>query len=82
MTTHNFNQRDDSTAIEYDGDANEVCEGCSVNLEHEGTTITARIIECNDGQPWVGEITDSSIESLKIGSTIKFEDCHVFRCAA
>jgi len=82
MTTPNFNERDNSTAIEYDGDANEICEGCLVNLEHEGTTITARVIECNDGQPWVGEITDSTIESLKIGTTIKFEDCNVFRCAA
>ncbi len=82
MTTPILNHRDDNTAIEYDGDANEVCEGCSVNLEHEGTTITARVIECNDGQPWVGEITDSTIENLKVGTTIHFEDCHVFRCAA
>ncbi len=82
MTTPNFNERDDNTAIEYDGDTNEVCEGCSVNLDHEGTIITARVIECTDGQPWVGEITDSTIENLQIGSTIKFENCHVIRCAA
>ena len=82
MTNPNFSERDNKTAIEYDGNANEVCEGCIVNLEHEGTMITARVIECNDGQPWVGEITDSQIKSLKVGATIQFEDCHVFRCAA
>jgi len=82
MTTPNWNERDNDTTIEYDGEANEVSEGCLVNLDHEGTTITARVIECNDGQPWVGEITDSKVESLRIGSTIQFEDRHVFRCAA
>ena len=44
--------------------------------------ITVRVVECTNGQPWVGEITDSQIENLKIGTTIQFEDCHVFRCAA
>ncbi len=82
MTTPNFNERDNNTAIEYDGDTNEICEGCSVNLEHDGTMITVRVVECTNGQPWVGEITDSQIENLKIGTTIQFEDCHVFRCAA
>ena len=82
MTTPNWNERDNDTAIEYDGEANEVSEGCLVNLDHEGTTITARVTECNDGQPWVAEITDSKVESLQIGSTIQFEDRHVFRCAA
>ena len=82
MTTPNFNERDNNTAIEYDGETNEVCEGCSVNLDHDGTMITARVTECSDGQPWAGEITDSTIESLKVGTTIQFEDCHVIRCAA
>ncbi len=82
MTTHKFRERDNNTAIEYDGDANEICEGCSINLEHEGTTITARVIECTDGEPWTAEITDSKVKKLQVGSTIQFEDCHVFRCAA
>ncbi len=82
MTTPNFNERDNDTAIEYDGDTKQIAEGCTVNLDHEGTTITARVIDCTDGQPWVAKITESQIESLQIGSTVQFEDCHVIRCAA
>ena len=82
MTTPNFNERDNNIAIEYDGDTDMISEGCLVNLDHEGTTIIARVIECNEGETWTGEITESKIESLQIGATIEFEDCHVFRCAA
>ncbi len=82
MTTPNFNERDNKTAIEYDGDTNEISTGCLVNLDHDGTTIIARVIECTEGQTWTAEITESKIDSLQIGSMIQFEDCHVFRCAA
>ncbi len=82
MTTPNFNERDNDTAIEFDGNTIKIIEGCLVNLDHEGTTIVARVIECSEGETWTGEITESKIESLQIGSTIQFEDCHVFRCAA
>lgn len=82
MTTPKLSQRDKKQDIEYDGDANGICEGCLVNLEHEGATITARVIECTDGQPWVGEITDSQDNNLQVGETIQFEDKNVFRCAA
>ena len=83
MTTDiNFNERDNGQSIQFDGTANEVCEGCLVDLSHAGETITVKVTECTENQPWSGEITDSQSTDLKIGSTIKFEDRHVIRCAA
>lgn len=83
MTTEiNFNERDNGQSIQFDGDASEVCEGCLVDLNHAGETITVKVTECTENQCWNGEITDSPSDTLKIGSTIKFEDRHVIRCAA
>ena len=53
-----------------------------MNLEHAGTAITVKVTECTDGQIWIGEITDSQDKALKVGSTVEFEDCNIFRCAA
>ena len=83
MTTQiNFNERDNGQSIQFDGDTCEVCEGCLVDLNHAGETITVKVIECSDNQPWSGEITDSPSDTLKIGSTVQFEDRHIIRCAA
>ena len=81
-TNINFSERSNDQTIEFDGEAREVSQGCLVNLEHEGTVITAKVIECNDGHTWVGEITDSQDEALQVGSTIEFEEVNIFRCAA
>ena len=82
MTTEiNFNERDNNQAIQYDGDANEVCEGCMVDLNHAGETVTCKVTECTDNL-WCGEITNSTSDTLTVGTTIKFEDRHVIRCAA
>jgi transcription elongation GreA/GreB family factor len=81
-TNIKFSERGNDQTIEFDGTASEVCQGCLVNLEHEGTTITAKVIECTDGQDWIGEITDSQDDAVKIGSTVEFEEDNIFRCAA
>ena len=81
-TNINFSERSNDQTIEFDGEASEVCQGCLVNLEHEGTTITAKVIECTDGQIWTAEITDSHDKTLKVGSTVQFEEGNIFRCAA
>ncbi len=78
----NFNERDNDQAIQFDGNANEVCEGCLVDLNHAGETITVKVTECTENQGWSGEITDSAIDALTVGTTIQFEDRHVIRCAA
>ena len=77
-----FSERGNDQTIEFDGDACEVSQGCLVNLEHEGTAITAKVIECTDGQNWIGEITDSQDKAIKIGETVQFEEGNIFRCAA
>ncbi len=81
-TQINFNERDNGESIEFDGNANEVCEGCLVDLNHDGETITVKVIECTENQPWSGEITVSQSNTLKVGSTVQFEDRHIIRCAA
>ncbi len=78
----NFSERGNDQTIEFDGAASKVSQGCLVNLEHEGTTITAKVIECTDGQTWIGEITDSQDDAVEIGSTVEFEEGNIFRCAA
>jgi len=81
-TNINFSDRSNDQTIEFDGEANEVSQGCLVNLEHEGTVITAKVIDCTDGHTWVGEVTDSQDETLQVGSTVEFEEVNIFRCAA
>ncbi len=87
MTTQiNWNERTEDQPIVFDS-VNEVAEGCIVDLDYEGVTISAKVTNCNEN-PWTGEITsfpDSNTTEhgkLKVGSTIQFEDRHVFRCAA
>ena len=81
-TEINFNERDNGQSILFDGTANEVCEGCLVDLNHDGEAITVKVVQCTENQPWSGEITDSSISTLTVGTTVEFEDRHIIRCAA
>ncbi len=81
-TQINFNERDNGESIEFDGNANEECEGCLVDLNHAGETNTVKVLQCTENQPWSGEITDSPSAALKVGSTVNFEDRHIIRCAA
>ncbi len=87
MTTQiSWNVRKEDQAIEFDS-VEEVSEGCIVDLDYNGVTITAKITNCNE-TPWTGEITgfpdNNTTEhgELKIGTTVQFEDRHVIRCAA
>ncbi len=83
MTTEiNFYERDNDQSIQFDGDTSEVCEGCLVDLNHAGETITVKVLQSTENQPWSGEITDSPSAALKVGSTVNFEDRHIIRCAA
>ncbi len=81
-TEINFNERDNGQSILFDGTASEVCEGCLVDLNHDGDTITVKVVQCTENQPWSGEITDCPSSTLKVGTTVEFEDRHIIRCAA
>ena len=89
MTTQNWNfeQRDNKTPIEYEGGANKICEGCIVDLTHDGTVVTVQV-NGNEGNGWTGAVTafpnstETTFGDLKIGTTIQFEETHIFRCAA
>lgn len=87
MQKVNWDQRSEDATIVFAG-AEQVCEGCIVDLEHEGTRVSVRV-QGQEGQAWTGEITGfpqhsdtSAIGELKIGSTVQFEDNQVLRCAA
>ncbi len=82
-----FDVRNEQQPIDFDGSADEVCEGCLVDLEHQGATITAKVLE-GAAPNWMGEVTEfpagdqKKLGNLKVGAKIKFEDRHIFRCAA
>ncbi len=85
-TQENWDERNQDQPIEFAG-GNEVCEGCLVDLEQNGTRITA-LVKANAGDNWTAEVTAfpgtdaDTIGDIKVGATIEFEDRHVFRCAA
>jgi hypothetical protein len=88
MQQINWGQRSQDEPITFDGDAQAVCEGCIVDLEHEGTRVTVRVQGQQD-EAWTGEITGFpgqaeavEVGQLKVGSTIQFQDDNVLRCAA
>ena len=87
-TKTNFSERNLDQPIVFDGSINEIAEGCSIELESDGVTLTAKVIACNAGQAWTAEITgflnfdNNEHGNLKVGSTIEFEDRNVLRCAA
>ncbi|MHC4414689.1 MAG: hypothetical protein ACYS0G_05340 [Planctomycetota bacterium] len=83
-----FDERTESQPIDFCGGATEVYEGCQVDLERDGVRITAKVVSYNPGEPWYGEVTDfpdsdvDEIDGLRIGSPIRFEERHIFGCAA
>ena len=52
-----FEVRNEQQPIVFDGSADEVCEGCLVDLEHAGATITAKVLEGTTPN-WMGEVTE------------------------
>lgn len=85
-TQINWNERNENEPIIFDG-TKKVAEGCVVDLEYDGVTVTAEVTNCK-ATPWTGKITgfpngdNDNLPELKVGATIKFEDRHVLRCAA
>ena len=81
-----FDQRTDDEAITYEGGAGEVAPGCKVSLRKDGVDVLARITELTTTNECVGEVTgyegDETVENLAVGSTIRFQQEHIFRCAA
>ncbi len=83
-----WDEREDEQPIEFDGDAEEICRGCTVELEYDGTRVAVEV-QNNKGNTWTGRITgfptnedETNIGNLKVGNTITFEERHIFRCAA
>lgn len=90
MTKQNWNwdERDHNQPIEYDGQTEEICQGCTVELEQQGVRVAATV-DNGKGNTWTGKITgfptnqdETNIGELKVGKTIQFEQQHIFRCAA
>lgn len=89
MKTHEitFDERTESQPIAFTGPIDDVTEGCEVGLEHDGVSISAKVVK-NEGGEWLGKITNipssdaENTGNLKIGATVRFQDCHIFRCAA
>ncbi len=87
MQKINWGLRSQDAPIAFAG-AEQLCEGCIVDLEHEGTRVSVRV-QSHEGQAWTGEITGfpqcadtCEIGDLKVGTTVQFEDNQVLRCAA
>ena len=83
-----FDVRQQGQPIEFAGSNNNVSEGCEVQLEADGVQICAKVVETNADQTFGGEVTGfpgsdlKKLGGLKIGSPIRFQDHHIFRCAA
>ena len=83
-----FDVRQQGQPIEFAGSTNDVSEGCEVQLEADGVQICAKVVKTNADQTFGGEVTSfpsSDLEELgdlRIGSPIRFQDRHIFRCAA
>ncbi len=84
----NFDTRKQGQPIEFAGSTSNVSEGCEVQLETDGVQICAKVLKTNADQAFDGEVTGfpgsdlNELGSLKIGSPIRFQDHHIFRCAA
>ncbi len=83
-----FDVRQQDQPIEFAGSNNNVSEGCEVQLEANGVQICAKVVKTNADQTFKGEVTGfpgsdlDEVGDLKIGSPIRFQDRHIFRCAA
>ena len=68
MQKVNWDQRSQDATIAFAG-AEQVCEGCIVDLEHEGTRVSVRV-QGQDGQAWTGEITGFLFERDSASATL------------
>ena len=84
----NFDVRQQGQPIEFAGSTSDVSEGCEVQLEADGVQICAKVVKTNADQTFEGKVTsfpDNNLDELgdlRIGSPIRFQDRHIFRCAA
>ncbi len=84
----NFDVRQQGQPIEFAGSTSDVSEGCEVQLEADGAKICAKVVKTNADQAFEGEVTGfqgsdlDELGDLRIGSAIRFQDRHIFRCAA
>ena len=90
MATQNWNwdERNQAKPIDFEGGVDEIRQGSTVVLEHNGVHINVQVGN-NEGTTWTGVISgfpntadQTEIGELEIGNTIKFEERHIFRCAA
>ena len=83
-----FDVRRHPQPIEYAGSTGYVSEGCEVQLETGGVQICAKVVKTYADQTFEGEVTGFpgndlvELGDLRIGSPIRFQDRHIFRCAA
>ena len=83
-----FDVRQQGQPIEFTGSTGDVSEGCEVQLETDGLQICAKVVKTNADQTFKGEVTGfpgsdlDEVGDLRIGSPIRFQDRHIFRCAA
>ena len=83
-----FDVRQQGQPIEYSGSTSYVSEGCKVQLEADGVQIYAKVVKTNAGQTFEGEVIGfpgsdlDELGDLRIGSLIRFQERHVFQCAA
>ncbi len=84
----NFDVRQQGQPIEFAGSTSAVSEGCEIQLEADGVQVGAKVVKTNADQAFEGKVTGfpgsdlSELGNLKIGSPIRFQDHHIFRCAA
>lgn len=82
-----FDQRDEGQPIVFTGGADTVSKGSEVDLQHDGASISAKVLKRTEGD-WLAKVTvipagyAERFGSVKIGSKIRFQDRHIFRCAA
>ena len=82
-----FDQREEDQPIVFTGGADTVSEGSEVDLQHDGSSISAIVLKSTEGD-WLAMVTVISaghagqFGGVKLGSTIRFQDRHIFRCAA
>ena len=87
-TAFNFDVRQQGQPIEFTGSTSNVSEGCEVQLEAGGVQISAKVVMTDSDHAFEGKVTGfpgsdlNELDDLKIGSPIRFQDRHIFRCAA
>ncbi len=84
----NFDVRQQGQPIEFAGSRSTVSEGCEIQLEAGGVQICAKVVKTDSDHAFEGKVTGfpgsdlNELDDLKIGSPIRFQDRHIFRCAA